>query len=310
MKNAATTSERIPSAVSSSLQNGRTPSGAIWQKRITARNEQFSSEPESRAETVAGASLCASGSQVWNGASPVLVPYPARISTNAALNQSSGKAAEQAARSDMLRPAAPAARAETAVSMVPSSANPIPTEQISRYFHMASRERPDRCRRISGALTSVVASTATQSRPKLRAVITRVIVARNPSRHGRWKCSRNSPDPFFPSATDSRTVCRATNRNRREVTIRKIIPASSSPIHSCPFQRKELMAGGSVTQQTVSPVWTHALSRSRIRAEFSRRIGQAATAAASGRRISSSAIIGLSPPWTVPPRSRSSRRVC
>ena len=39
------------------------------------------------------------------------------------------------------------------------------------------------------------------------------------------------------------------------------------------------MAGGSVTQQTVSTVWTHALSRSRIRAEFSRRIRQAATAA-------------------------------
>ena len=64
MKNAATTSERIPSVVSRFPQNGFSGSGAICQKRMMPRNEQFSREPESRAEIVPGASLCASGSHV------------------------------------------------------------------------------------------------------------------------------------------------------------------------------------------------------------------------------------------------------
>jgi hypothetical protein len=36
---------------------------------------------------------------------------------------------------------------------------------------------------MRGALTSVVASIATHSRPKCRLIVTRVIVDRNPSRH-------------------------------------------------------------------------------------------------------------------------------
>lgn len=74
MKNAATARERRPSATSSPLQNGFSISGVIVQKRMIPRKEQFSREPERSAETVPGASLCASGSYVWNGASPIFVP--------------------------------------------------------------------------------------------------------------------------------------------------------------------------------------------------------------------------------------------
>ena len=42
--------------------------------RRMARNAQFSSAPDSRAETTEGASLWASGSQVCSGARPILVP--------------------------------------------------------------------------------------------------------------------------------------------------------------------------------------------------------------------------------------------
>ena len=38
------------------------------------RKAQLSSAPESSAETTDGASLWASGSQVWSGASPIFVP--------------------------------------------------------------------------------------------------------------------------------------------------------------------------------------------------------------------------------------------
>ena len=74
MKNAATIRERKPRAISRLLQNGFSSSGVIWQKRIIPRNEQFRSDPESRAEIVPGASLCAAGYQVWKGARPIFVP--------------------------------------------------------------------------------------------------------------------------------------------------------------------------------------------------------------------------------------------
>ena len=89
----------------------------------------------------------------------------------------------------MFMPMCPSDCAETAISMVPNSARPMPTEQISRYFHIASSERSERWKQISGALTSVVASTATQSSPKLREVMTSVMVARNASMQGIKMCS-------------------------------------------------------------------------------------------------------------------------
>ena len=72
--------------------------------------------------------------------------------------------------------------AAAARKYVPSSATAMPTEHTSRYFHVASSDRALRWRPTRGALTSVVASTATHSRPACRLRHTRVMAARNPGR--------------------------------------------------------------------------------------------------------------------------------
>ena len=74
MKTAATARERSPSAIIAVSQNPVTSSGMIVRKRAMAKKEQLRSAPERSAETGAGASEWASGSQVWKGARPVLVP--------------------------------------------------------------------------------------------------------------------------------------------------------------------------------------------------------------------------------------------
>ncbi len=58
----------------------------------------------------------------------------------------------------------------------------MPTEQISRYFQVASSDRWCRWKKISGALASVVASTATHSMPRCWLTVTSVMVARKRSR--------------------------------------------------------------------------------------------------------------------------------
>ncbi len=48
---------------------------------------------------------------------------------------------------------------------IPSNANAIPTDEITKYFHTASSERRS-CRwKMSGATARVVASSPTQSSP-------------------------------------------------------------------------------------------------------------------------------------------------
>jgi hypothetical protein len=74
MKTAPTATERIPSESIARSQNGAAASGIISRKRTIAKNEQLSSAPERSADTGAGASEWASGSHVWNGASPIFVP--------------------------------------------------------------------------------------------------------------------------------------------------------------------------------------------------------------------------------------------
>jgi hypothetical protein len=56
MKIAAVATESIPSASIELSQNGAAFSGAISLKRTIAKNEQFRSAPESKAETGLGAS--------------------------------------------------------------------------------------------------------------------------------------------------------------------------------------------------------------------------------------------------------------
>jgi len=57
----------------------------------------------------------------------------------------------------------------------------MPTEQIRRYFQVASRELTVRWKKISGALARVVASTATHSSPRWCERTTSDMVARKSS---------------------------------------------------------------------------------------------------------------------------------
>src|SRR5262249_29555083 len=98
---------------------------------------------ESNAETTDGDSLCASGSHVCKGASPILVPYPTRKKRNAASTQGTWSRAADRTRSATVKAvgALPPWEAATASRKLPSKAKAIPTEQISRYFQVASSER-------------------------------------------------------------------------------------------------------------------------------------------------------------------------
>ena len=111
--------------------------------RRIAKKAQFNSAPESNADTTDGASLWASGSHVCSGARPILAPYPTRNKRNAALSQSGFRSAACAIRLSMVKwvVGPPADRAATATKKLPKSARAMPTEQIKRYFHVASSER-------------------------------------------------------------------------------------------------------------------------------------------------------------------------
>ena len=122
MNTAPTATEKSPSASMERSQNGAAASGIISRKRTIAKKEQLRSAPERSAETGAGASECASGSHVWNGASPVFVPYPARMNAKPAVYQ-------RTLPMDWA----------CSTSIVPKSAKLMPMEQMRRYFHMASR---------------------------------------------------------------------------------------------------------------------------------------------------------------------------
>ena len=74
MKTAATATERMPKKIIAASQKPAISAGIISRKRAIAKNEQLRSAPERSAETGAGASEWASGSQVWKGARPVFVP--------------------------------------------------------------------------------------------------------------------------------------------------------------------------------------------------------------------------------------------
>ncbi len=63
----------------------------------------------------------------------------------------------------------------------PNRAMAIPTEQMSTYFQVASRDAPDRWVKISGALARVVASMAIHSTMIWSDRVTMVMVDKNSS---------------------------------------------------------------------------------------------------------------------------------
>ncbi|MNE63590.1 hypothetical protein D3C80_1589470 [compost metagenome] len=132
-----------------------------------------------------GASLWASGSQACIGNSPVLVPKPIRMNTNArcisigsncvaCLSTSVQKMASLGSGIKL------AALAYT--RMVPNSPKATPTVQIMMYFQAASSEELCPYNPTRNAELSVVASMAAHIRIRLLLVITNSMVNRN-----RWK---------------------------------------------------------------------------------------------------------------------------
>src|SRR2546425_13127561 len=61
----------------------------------------------------------------------------------------------------------PADWIDAAAKIVPMKANAIPTEQMIRYFHIASSDRRVGCSDIRNALNSVVASLPTHLTPRM-----------------------------------------------------------------------------------------------------------------------------------------------
>ena len=72
----------------------------------------------------------------------------------------------------------------------------MPTEPMSRYFHTASSERALRLKKIIGAVHSVLASSATHSRPRWCAMMTRLVTPGKMSRHATstrlWRSGRSA----------------------------------------------------------------------------------------------------------------------
>jgi hypothetical protein len=116
------------------------------------------------------------------GASPALVPNPSSSSPAASRIRSGSRVAAIVFRwvqfSAVAR-SAPAATAAAYTHTVPRNAIATPTEHSTTYFQAASTlARVRRCP-TRNAVTMVVASTATHSRPRLSARTARHMQARN-----------------------------------------------------------------------------------------------------------------------------------
>ncbi len=97
---------------------------------------------------------------------------------------STGLSAPEAAQSFVQSSASAAGSCravEAPTSSVPMNANATPTEQMMRYFHIASSEAGERCRQMRNAVTSVVASMPTHMMPRLFEISTSVMAASAPN---------------------------------------------------------------------------------------------------------------------------------
>ena len=75
----------------------------------------------------------------------------------------------------------PSRCAEAATRSVPTNAKATPTEQTTRYFHMASSDSGVTWTQIKKAVSSVVASMPTHISPRLLESSTAVIAAAEPN---------------------------------------------------------------------------------------------------------------------------------
>ncbi len=165
----ATASEARPNATNSP----RTVSAPTAGVRAAPRRHATSatvgrSAADRRALTGGGASLWASGSQLWTGAQPPLVASPASISTYAATTAAPDRPGAAAAmRSQPRSAAAPGREAICTLSItMPKSANASPRLVRTRYFHPASTALALPLKAISSAEAAVEASRRIHARPE------------------------------------------------------------------------------------------------------------------------------------------------
>src|SRR3989338_2408658 len=134
---AAITSDNKPMIRNKSRAKAACPAAAQICKTLKIpKKAQFNKAPDKSAETGDGASMCASGSQVCMGASPILVPYPTKRKITLNFNQ--GMASEEALFKSTSKKTVSPLLAATARNNVPRRARAIPAEQINRYFQVAS----------------------------------------------------------------------------------------------------------------------------------------------------------------------------
>ena len=105
----------------------------------------MSNTPDKSADAGLGASLWASGSQVCMGARPIFVPYPTIIKTKPPFSHVGSRRVATAVSAEKETGASTLPTSiEIVIRTDPKSAMAIPTEQISTYFQVASREAEDR----------------------------------------------------------------------------------------------------------------------------------------------------------------------
>ena len=131
-RSAGTAIDRIPKRM---IRGEAYAPGIAGATRRMERKAQFSRTPDSIADAGAGAWLCASGSHVCIGASPIFVPYPTRKNRNASRRKRGSSRFAAAGIAVYVSGTSPAARER---KMIPRNAKAIPTEQMSRYFQAAS----------------------------------------------------------------------------------------------------------------------------------------------------------------------------
>ena len=156
-------------------------SSASWTRQATS-STVGSSAADSIALIGGGASLWASGSQLWTGAQPILAARPARISTNAisaVLRQPRAAAARERVPVERAQAVPPARASATYSTTIPSSATDSPSVVSTRYFQPASSALGVPLKATSSADAAVVASTISQATARLPATGTASSAAQN-----------------------------------------------------------------------------------------------------------------------------------
>jgi hypothetical protein len=101
----------------------------------------------------------------------------------------------------------PAVCTDAAAKIVPIKAKAIPTEQMIRYFHIASNERRLGCSDIRKALKRVVASIPTHMMPRLLETRTSIIAVSEPSQSAPKRCATARVKPCSPASPCSPISC-------------------------------------------------------------------------------------------------------